>query len=143
MPIHKPVDNPKGGRPEIALTPEELQQLERMAGFLNQKQCAAILGIHENTLTQIRRRDESVDVILKRAQANKNLDVMESLYKNCVEKMNPISQIFWCKTMGGLVEAQPQQETPTINISYTQAPDRVERDVTPRPDAIEGGSAES
>jgi len=137
MPIHKPVTNPKGGRPEVALTPEELTQLERMAGFLNQKQCAAILGIHENTLTQIRKRDESVDVILKRAQASKNLDVMESLYKNATEKMNPISQIFWCKTMGGLVEATPQHETPTINITYTQAPDRIERDVTPRHDPLE------
>ncbi len=131
MPIHKPVTSPKGGRPEIDLTPEELKQLERMAGFLNQKQCAAILGIHENTLTQIRRRNESVDMILKKAQANKNLDVMESLYKNCVEKMNPISQIFWCKTMGGLVEAQPVQEQQVINISYTSAKGRNERDVTP------------
>jgi|DEB0MinimDraft_6_1074348.scaffolds.fasta_scaffold26182_1 predicted DNA-binding protein (UPF0251 family) len=137
MPIHKPVTNPKGGRPEVALTSQELTQLETMAGFLSQREAAAIIGISENTMTKLIRENESVNTAWKKGRANANLAVSQSLFKNATQKMNPLAQLFWLKCMAGWTEATPEQEKPTINITYTQAPDRIERDVTPRPDHLE------
>ena len=143
MPKHEPVTNPKGGRPKVSLTSQELKQLATMAQFLSPREAAAIIGVSENTMTKMIRENESVSTAWKKGRATANLEVSQSLFKNATQKMNPLAQMFWLKCQSGWIEAQPQQETPTINISYTQAPDRVERDITPRPDAIEGGSAES
>lgn len=137
MPKHEPVTNPKGGRPKVALTSQELKQLETMAQFLSQREAAAIIGVSENTMSKMIRENESVNTAWKKGRATANLEVSKSLFKNATQKMNPLAQMFWLKCQSGWIEAQPQQETPTINISYTQAPDRIERDVTPRHDPLE------
>jgi len=140
MPIHKQVTNPKGGRPEVALTSQELTQLETMAGFLSQREAAAILGISENTMTKLLRTNESVNAAWQKGRANANLAVSQSLFKNATEKMNPIAQLFWLKCQSNWVESEPVQERQTINIQYSAAQGRPERDITPKPDALEGGS---
>jgi len=137
MPKHLPVNNPKGGRPKVALTSQELTQLEKMAGFLSQREAAAILGISENTMTKLIREDESVNTAWKKGRANANLEVSQSLYKNATQKMNPLAQMFWLKCQSGWVESQPQQERQTINISYSPAQGRGERDITPQPDRLD------
>ena len=139
MPKHEPVTNPKGGRPRVSLTSQELTQLETMAGFLSQREAAAILGISENTMTKLIRENDSVNTAWKKGRANANLQVSQSLFKNATAKMNPLAQMFWLKCQSGWVESQPTQERQTINISYSPAQGRAERDVTPKPDAIEGG----
>ena len=131
MPIHKPVTNPKGGRPEVALTSQELKQLETMAQFLSQREAAAIIGISENTMTKMIRENDSVNTAWKKGRANANLEVSKSLFKNATQKMNPLAQMFWLKCQAGWIEAAPEQEKPVINISYGQAPDKIERDITP------------
>ena len=138
MPKHEPVTNPKGGRPKVSLTTKELEQLETMAGFLSQREAAAIIGISDKTLTKLLRENESVNAAWKKGRASANLQVSQSLFKNATQKMNPLAQMFWLKCQSGWIEAAPEQDAPTINISYSQAPERIERDITPKPDAIEG-----
>ena len=127
MPKHKTVTSSQGGRPEITLTDDDLAMLERASGFMNAKQCAALLGIHENTMTKLRRRDERINMIFKKNTAHKNLAVAEAMFRNATEKMNPISQIFWMKAHGNWVEAVHEYEQPIINISYSAATEREAR----------------
>ena len=118
------------GRPTVGLKPEEVDQVETMAAYLTHAQIAAVLGISDDTLRKIRRNHDSVDMAFKRGKAAACERVAQSLIKNAVDKNNVLAQMFFLKC-NGWVEAQPQHEAPTINISYTQAPDRIERDVTP------------
>lgn len=130
MPVNLPVNNSKGGRPMKALTDNEIELVENMAGFLNKKQIAAALGIAEHTFIRICRENESVDVAYKKGKAHKVLDVAQALKRNAVNKNNVLAQIFYLKTQGDYVESQPEQEKPTINISYSEA--GRERDITPQ-----------
>jgi len=66
----------------------------------------------------------------KRGRASVVGNVAESLIKNATEKNNVLAQMFFLKC-NGWVESQPEQEKPVINISYGQAPDKIERDITP------------
>lgn len=132
----------KTGRPPLSLNPEEVQQVERLAAYLNQEQIAGVLGIAPDTLRRIMRENESVSIAYKKGRASKVNLVAESLFKNATEKNNVLAQIFYLKARGGWVESQPEQERQTINISYSPAQGRGERDVTPKPEQIEQGRDE-
>jgi len=131
----------KTGRPPLDLKPEEVDQVERMAAYLNQEQIAAVLGISADTFRRIMRSNESVSIAYKKGRASNVGNVAAALVRNATEKNNVLAQIFYLKARGGWVESQPEQEKPTINISYGQAPDRIERDVTPQPDRLSDGGS--
>jgi len=131
MPItHKP-DTYKTGRPPKTLTPEEVEQVERMAAYLNHEQIAAVLGISDDTLRRIMRDNDSVSMAYKRGRASCVGSVAAALHRNATEKNNVLAQIFYLKARGGWVESQPEHERPTINISYGPAGKPVEKDITP------------
>jgi IS30 family transposase len=137
MPLHKPVTSPKGGRPYVDVTPQELEQIERLGAYLNKKQIAHALGMSENTFLRICRDNESVDAAYKKARANKIEKVADALYKNAVEKNSVIAQIFFLKAVGKWQEAQPEAEQQTINITYAPTQGRVEKEVfSPAPESI-------
>jgi len=136
-------------------TTETLRKYGVVAQVANQKQCAltegiwdgegamtaqekaaAILGISENTMSKLIRTNESVNAAWQKGRAQANFEVSQSLFKNATQKMNPIAQLFWLKCQSNWVESAPVQERQQINISYSPA-GRVERDVTPKPDALE------
>jgi hypothetical protein len=129
----------KTGRPPLDLNPEEVIQVEKLAAYLNQEQIAAVLGISADTFRRIMRENDSVSMAYKRGRASKVGIVAESLFKMATNEKNPnvIAALFYLKARGGWVESQPEQERPTINISYGQAPERIERDVTPQPERLE------
>lgn len=127
----------KTGRPPLSLNPEEVEQVERLAAYLNQEQIAGVLGIAPDTLRRIMRENESVSIAYKKGRASKVNLVAESLFKNATEKNNVLAQIFYLKARGGWVESQPEQERPTIQISYGQAPERIERGVVIDQDSSE------
>jgi len=108
-----------------------------MAAYLNQEQIAAVLGISADTFRRIMRSNESVSIAYKKGRASNVGNVAAALVRNATEKNNVLAQIFYLKARGGWVESQPEQEKPTINISYGQAPERIERDVTPQPERLE------
>lgn len=140
MPKHEPVTSPKGGRPVVSLTDSELEQVEKMAAYLNKAQIAACLGIAEKTFLRICRENESVDTAYKRGRASHVGTVAASLLRNATEKNNVLAQMFFLKCRGGWVESQPEQERQQITIQYSPAQGRAERDITPKPDQIDGGS---
>jgi len=129
----------KTGRPPLDLNPDEVIQVEKLAAYLNQEQIAAILGISADTFRRIMRTNDSVSMAYKRGRASKVGIVAESLFKMATNEKNPnvIAALFYLKARGGWVESQPEQEKPVINISYSQAPERRERDVTPQPERLE------
>ena len=118
------------GRPTVDLNPEEVKQVETMAAYLTHDQIAAVLGISDDTLRKIRRRREDVDMAIKKGKAFACERVAQSLIKNAVDKNNVLAQMFFLKCHGW-VEAAPVHEHQTINISYSPARGRNERDVTP------------
>lgn len=111
-----------------------------MAAYLNKEQIAACLGIAENTFTRLCRENESINAAYKRGRASHVGKVADALLKNATEKNNVLAQMFFLKCRGGWVESQPEQERQTISISYSPANGRPERDITPKPKQIEGGS---
>jgi len=127
----------KRGRPFVELTPQQIGEVERMAAYLNKAQIAACLGIGENTFTRLCRDNESIDTAYKKGRASHVGKVADALLKNATEKNNVLAQIFFLKCRGGWVESQPEQERQQININYSPAQGRQERDVTPKPDAID------
>lgn len=118
------------GRPPLDLNPEEVQQVERLAKYLTHAQIAAVLGMSDDTLRRIMRSNESVSMAYKRGRAAVVGNVAESLIKNATEKNNVLAQMFFLKC-NGWVESQPEQERQVININYSPAQGRKERDVTP------------
>lgn len=139
MPKNTKPEGYKTGRPTVDLKPEEVRQVEMLAQYLNQAQIAAVLGISADTFRRIKRENKSVDLALKKGRASAVAQVAQSLIKNATEKNNVLAQIFFLKSAGGWVESQPEQERQVINIQYSPAQGRPERDITPRPEAIEGG----
>ena len=121
----------KRGRPYVVLDPQQIQQVERMAAYLNKAQIAACLGIAENTFTRLCRENESIDAAYKKGKAQNVEAVAAALVRNAVDKNNVLAQIFYLKARGGWVESQPEQERQVININYSPAQGRKERDVTP------------
>ena len=127
----------KTGRPPLNLNPDEVALVERLAAYMNQEQIAGILGISADTLRRIMRENDSVSMAYKKGRASKIELVAESLLKNATEKNNVLAQMFFLKCRGGWVESQPEQERPTINISYSPATERRERDITPQPERLD------
>ena len=128
----------KTGRPPLDLNPDEVAQVEKLAAYLNQAQIAAILGISDDTFRRIMRTNESVSMAYKRGRASKVGLVAESLFKMATNEKNPnvIAALFYLKARGGWVESQPEQERQQININYSPAQGRAERDVTPKPERL-------
>ena len=120
----------KTGRPPLDLNPEEVQQVERLAKYLTHAQIAAVLGMSDYSLRRIMRANDSVSMAYKRGRASVVGNVAESLIKNATEKNNVLAQMFFLKC-NGWVESQPQQERQQININYSPAQGRKERDITP------------
>lgn len=131
MPKHEPVTSPKGGRPVVSLTDSELEQVEKLAAYLNKAQIASVLGMAEKTFLRICRENELVDTAYKRGRASHVGTVAASLLRNATEKNNVLAQMFFLKCRGGWVESQPEQERQQININYSPAQGRKERDITP------------
>lgn len=132
----------KRGRPFVELTPQQISEVERMAAYLNKAQIAACLGIGENTFIRLTKENESIDAAYKRGRASHVGKVADALLKNATEKNNVLAQMFFLKCRGGWVESQPEQERQTINISYSPATGRQERDVTPKPERLDSDGNE-
>lgn len=126
----------KRGRPYVELTPQQIDEVERMAAYLNKAQIAACLGIAENTFTRLTKENESIDAAYKRGRASHVGKVADALLRNATDKNNVLAQMFFLKCRGGWVESQPEQERQQININYSPAQGRAERDVTPKPERL-------
>ena len=131
----------KRGRPYVVLEPQQIEQVERMAAYLNKAQIAACLGIAENTFIRLCRENELVDTAYKKGKARNVEAVAAALVRNATEKNNVLAQMFYLKC-NGWVESQPVQERQTISIQYSPAQGRSERDITPPVQNLDNPSAD-
>jgi hypothetical protein len=110
----------KGGRPKKVLTPEQINEVEKLAAYLNQDQIADYLEIPARTLRAIISRDEAVSAAYKKGRAKAIGNVSQSLLKSAVEG-NTTAQIFYLKTQAGWKEAQAEaQDLPPVVIQLTR-----------------------
>lgn len=86
------------------LTQEQKEEIGRMAGYLTQTQIADYLGIEQDTLTAIRKRDKDLDKLYKQGKSRKLMTYAEALEGKAIGS-NPIGDtaaiVFYLKTQGG------------------------------------------
>lgn len=88
------------GRPHIALTPEQVVEVETLAALLSQEQIADYFGIARATFRAICERDEEVLVRYKRGKAKAIAHVANGLLQKARSGCKT-SSIFYLKTQAG------------------------------------------
>jgi hypothetical protein len=110
----------KGGRPPRVISPDELIQIEALAGYLSKAQIADFLGISHVTLQRCEERQEEVSLALKKGKATQIKNVAQSLSQKAIDG-HVTAAIFYLKTQAGWVEADnPDQDSRPINIQIVQ-----------------------
>jgi hypothetical protein len=109
------------GRRAKEFTDKELAQFEALASYLTLEQIADYFGIARKTLQNMRKRDDELDTIYKKARAIGFSKVGGAFMKNCLDGSVP-AQIFYLKTQGGWRETDVKESaepTPDLNISFS------------------------
>jgi hypothetical protein len=117
----------KGGRPPVVLTPEQIAQVEAMAGFLTVEQIADYLGIGRRTFDEVRERQPEVSAAYKKGRARALAGVGKGLLMRAIEGDN-VASIFYLKTQGGW------RETGDDEIRQTSKPADPRFSDDPQPD---------
>ena len=104
---------PKGdnaGRPEIVLTDEQREQVEKLAAYLSQEQIADYFGIGKTTWFAIIQRDPDISERYKRGKAKAIGAVAQGLLQKARSGDNAAS-MFYLKTQAGWREKQEIDHT--------------------------------
>lgn len=97
---------PKGpGRPKKVLTPEQVEQVEKLAAILTQEQIADFLGIGERTLRQRIADDPEISASYARGRARAIGSVGTNLLQQAKDG-NVRAMEFYLKTQAGWKESQ-------------------------------------
>lgn len=89
----------------IDLTDEDRQNIEKLAGVLNQAQLADFLGMGERTLRDIFARDPEASAAYKRGRAGAIANVGKGLLQAALDG-DAVRQMFYLKTQAGWRETQ-------------------------------------
>jgi hypothetical protein len=93
------------GRPKRELTPEEIDQVERLAAILRMEDIADFLGISDDTLRRRMKEDPDILRAYKRGKAKAAAGVGTSLLQQARDG-NLTAMIFYAKTQMGWRETQ-------------------------------------
>lgn len=86
----------------IDLTSNQLEELERMSRLgLSKKMIAAILGISQNTLSNILKRDLEANLRYERGIARSTIEVAQTAYELAVIERDKSMVQFWLQCKGG------------------------------------------
>jgi hypothetical protein len=100
----------KGGRPRIDLTPEQIEQVEKLASVLTQAQIADYLGISERTLRKRIFENEDVATAYARGRARAIDGVAKNLLQQAYDgNVNAIK--FYLETQAGWKVTTVQEHT--------------------------------
>jgi hypothetical protein len=107
--------NGEPGRP-TKFNAQKVVEAEALAqAGLPQKQMAAFWGISEDSITRWKDEHPEFADALKKGEAAKNIKLLQAMFTNAIEKMNPAIQIFLAKNWLGMkdqTEFIPSQEFP-------------------------------
>lgn len=88
----------KTGRPKKVLTPDQMTQLEQLAGLgLTMEDLGDFFGMSDSTLRRRMKEDPIVLQAYKRGVARANARITGTLFQKAVNG-NVTALIFWCKT---------------------------------------------
>jgi len=103
------------GRPRKTLTPDQTDQVERLASVLTLEQIADFLGISDNTLRARMREDPKILAAYKRGKQRAIAGVATSLLQQAREG-NTTAMIFYLKTQAGWRETQRVEHSGGIDV---------------------------
>lgn len=93
----------KAGRPRLDLTPEQKEQVEKLAAVLTQEQIADFLGISERTLRNRITDDPEIAAAYARGRARAIGNVAKGLLQQAIEG-NVRAMEFYLRTQAGWEE---------------------------------------
>ena len=102
-------------RPQIALTPEQVLQVEALASVLSQEQIADYLGISRKTFAAILERDELVFTHYKKGKSKAIASVAQGLLKKALNG-DTASAIFYLKTQAGWAETKRHEVDSSLTL---------------------------
>ena len=94
----------------IALTDDQVREVETLAALLNQDQIADYFGISRTTFRRIRERDEEVRIRYKRGKARAIAHVANGLLQKA-RAGDTTSMIFFLKTQAGWRETERREHS--------------------------------
>lgn len=97
--VTKEIKN-KGGRPQLVLTTEQINQVENLSAYLNCEQIADYFGIDRDTFLAIRKRQPEVFRHYKKGKSTKLSKYSEKLEWLALNG-DTTALIFFLKTQGG------------------------------------------
>ena len=112
----------KGGRPEIVLTDEQLENLKILSVICTTQQIADYFGICRDTFRQMRIRDEEVFSHYKKGRVVGHLIVASKLMDK-IKQGDTTAMIFYLKTQSRWKEPTEEREEELIK---TETPEEIE-----------------
>jgi hypothetical protein len=112
----------KGGRSEIVLTDEQLENLKILSVICTTQQIADYFGICRDTFRQIRIRDEEVSSLYKKGRVVGHLIVASKLMDK-IKQGDTTAMIFYLKTQSRWKEPTEEREEELIK---TETPEEIE-----------------
>lgn len=94
-----------GGRPMKTLSPEQTEEVEKLASMLNKKQIAEYYGMTEKTFRAVEERQKEVFTAYKRGKSKAIVSVAGNLIKQA-QNGNTSAAIFYLKTQAGWKETE-------------------------------------
>lgn len=106
----------KMGRPQKALSDEQIAEVFQLASRLTKQQIADYLGISFNTLKEIEKRQPEVSEAIKKGKTHQTHEVVGHLLEQC-RKGNITAIIFYLKTQAGWSEEQQEsRDIPPLQV---------------------------
>ncbi len=94
-----------GGRPMKTISPEQTEEVEKLASMLNKKQIAEYYGMTEKTFRAVEERQKEVFTAYKRGKSKAIVSVAGNLIKQA-QNGNTSAAIFYLKTQAGWKETE-------------------------------------
>ncbi len=104
------------------LTPDELEQVERLSSVLTTEQLADFLGIARQTFYDIMERQPDVSVHYKRGKADCINKVADSLIQKA-QGGDTASSIFYLKTQAGWKETSVTEHAGSLSVTHEDSLD--------------------